>query len=103
MSYARTFENGSPPLTHPSITTPRPVLITKVPRPGAPKGTPLLIGKNLGPCYGFTENVRVSSPSEFYLSLIIPVLIAGSGKSILRCVTFRRDASQSNLHDRLAL
>jgi hypothetical protein len=84
MSYAKTFENGSPPLIHLSITTPQPVLITKVPRRGAPKGTPSQTGKHLGPCYGFTENVRVPSPPESYLPLTTPVLIAGSGKSILR-------------------
>ena len=66
-----------------------PVLITKVLRRGAPKEALSQIGKHLGPCYGFTENVHITSPSEFYLSLTTHGLVAGSGKSILRCVTPR--------------
>ena len=46
-----------------------PVLITKAPRRGAPKGTLSQIGNRLGPCYGSTESVHVPSPSGFYLSL----------------------------------
>ena len=86
MSYARTFENGSLPPIHLSIITLHPVLITRVPRRGAPKGPLLQIGRHLDPCYGSTENVHVSSPSESYSSLITHRMIAGSGKSILRCV-----------------
>jgi archaellum component FlaC len=62
MSYARTSENGSLHPTRLSITTPRPVLITMVLPDGAPKATRLQFGKQLGPCYGFTENVRILSP-----------------------------------------
>ncbi len=69
MSYARAFENGSLPLIHLSITTLRPVLITRVPQRGAPKGTPLQIGKYLAPCYGFMENVYIPLLSGSKLSL----------------------------------
>ena len=62
------------------------MLITRVPRRGAPKGPFLQIGKHLDPCCGSTENVHLPLPSESYLSLIIHGLIAGSGKSILWCV-----------------
>ena len=86
MSYARTFENGSLPLIHLSISTLRPVLITKVLQRGAPKGVPPKIGKHLAACYGFTESVHILLLSEFQLALTTPGLIAGSGKSILRCV-----------------
>jgi hypothetical protein len=47
MSYARTFENGSHPPIHLSITILRLVLITRVPQLGAPKGAPSQIGKHL--------------------------------------------------------
>ena len=43
------------------------VLITRVPQLGAPKGAPS-IGKPLAPCYGFTENVHISSPSGFFIT-----------------------------------
>jgi hypothetical protein len=88
MSYARTFENGSLHPTHLSITTSRPVLITRVLQRGALKETPSRIGKRLGRCSGFTENVHIPSLSESYLSLITSGLLAGSGKSILRYVAF---------------
>ena len=39
------------------------VLITRVPQRGAQK-EPLSIGKRLAACYGFMENVPISSPSE---------------------------------------
>jgi hypothetical protein len=64
VNYARNFENGLLPPIHLSITMPHPVLITTAPQRGAPKGTPLQIGKSLAPYYGFTENVQSSSPSE---------------------------------------
>ena len=66
MNYARTFENGSFPPIHLSITMLRPALITRVPHLGVPKGTPSLIGNHLGPCYGFTENVHISSLSDLF-------------------------------------
>ena len=65
MSYAGTFENGYLPPIRLSITMLRPVLITRVPQRGAPKGSLLQIGKHLAPCYGFTENVCMPSPSEY--------------------------------------
>jgi hypothetical protein len=40
MSYARTFESGSLPPIHLSISTLHPMLITRVPQLGAPKGVP---------------------------------------------------------------
>ena len=86
-SYARTSENGSLPLIHRSIITLPLVLITRVPHRGALMGMPSQLGKRLGLCYGFTENVRVLSPSGSYLPLTNPGLIAGSGKSILWSVT----------------
>jgi hypothetical protein len=58
-----------PPPIHPSITTPHLVLIMKVPRPGVPKGIPSQIGKHLGPCYGFTENVHILPPFSSRLPL----------------------------------
>jgi hypothetical protein len=64
MSYARISKNGSLPPIHPSITTQHALLITKVPQRGALKGTPSQIGKHLAPCYGFTENVHIPSPSQ---------------------------------------
>ena len=66
MSCARTFEIGSPPLIHLSISTLHPVLITRVPQRGAPKGVRPKIGKNLAPCYGFTENVHIQSLSRLF-------------------------------------
>ena len=66
MNYARTFENGSFPPIHLSITMLRPALITRVPHRGVPKGTPSPIGNHPGPCYGFTENVHISSLSDLF-------------------------------------
>ena len=71
MSYAGTFENGSLPPTHLSITTLHPVLITRVPQHGVPEGTRSHFGKHLGPYYGFTENVHILSFSESKLPLIL--------------------------------
>ena len=95
MSYARIFENGSLPPIHLSITTLRPVLITRVLQRGAPEETLSQVGKHLGPCYGSTENVRIPSSFQVLLPLLTSGWIAGSGKSILRCVVFRWE-SQSN-------
>ena len=66
MNYARTFENGSFPPIHLSITMLRPALITRVPHRGVPKGTPSPIGNHPGPCYGFTENVHIPSLSDLF-------------------------------------
>ena len=75
-----------------------------VPRRGAPKGLPSQIGESQAPCYGFTENVRILSSSQFELPLMTPGLIAGSGKSILRCVTkSQRVVSLSNSYNWQAL
>ena len=38
----------------------------RAPHRGVPKGTPSLIGNHLGPCYGFTENVHISSLSDLF-------------------------------------
>jgi hypothetical protein len=92
-SYARTFENGLLPQIRLSITTLHSMLTTRVLQRGAPKGTPSQIGKHLAPCYGFTENVHDQSLSGSHLSLTTPGLLAGAGKSILRCVTPHRVAS----------
>jgi hypothetical protein len=69
MSYARTFDNGSLLLTRPSISTLRPMLTKRVRQRGAPKGAPSQVGKHLALCYGFTENVHISSLLGSHLSL----------------------------------
>ena len=100
MSYAKIFESGSLLQIHLSILKPRPVFITRVPQRGAPKGLPSQIGENQAHCYGFTENVRILSSSQFKWSLRTPGLIAGSGKSILRYVTkSERVATPLNLYN----
>ena len=58
MNCAKTIEGGLPHPIPLSITILRPVLITRVPQRGVQKGPPLQIGKHLGPCYGFMENVH---------------------------------------------
>ena len=45
------------------------MLTTGVLQRGALKGTPSQIGKHLGPCYGFTENVHIPLESLFRVSL----------------------------------
>ena len=69
MRCARTFENGSLPLIPLSISTLHLMLTTTALQPGAPKGTRSQVGKHLGPCYGFTENVHIPLPSGSHLSL----------------------------------
>src|SRR6266702_511482 len=71
MNYAKTFENGSLPPIHLSITTPHAMPTTKVLHCGASKATPSLVGKRLVPCCGFTESVHIPLPSE---SLFPPLM-----------------------------
>ena len=74
----------------------------RVPQPGASKVTPSQIGNLLAPCYGFTENVYTLSLSSLYLPLTAPGWIAGSGKSILRCVTpIETRPSRTHMIDKL--